>query len=849
MATEKLKGKNLPDFSFFAEVAVSLPIEKTFTYTIPIKWKNSIQIGQRVLIPFGKRKLTGHIISLKGEEKTHTTKLKELLDLLDPEPIFTSSMLSFLEWVSSYYHCPLGEVLRTATPSGINLKSIRQVTLTPQGENAFDPLMVDVPEDHVLQYLVENGPCPIRSLLRLDGVRESLLHRLEKKGWITIDTYLEKVRIKPLKERIVCLVDHPEGESLLLRGKKQKVVLDFLKNQEEVSLSDLEIKVRGCRKPVERLVQLGLLSIKEREIYRDPLKDFEKEAKPIHSIQLTPDQEKAFHAISKPLLEKKYQAFLLYGITGSGKTEVYIRAVKKVVDEGRSAILLVPEISLTTQMVNRFHRRFGDQVALIHSGLSDGERYDQWRQILKGKVKIVIGARSAVFAPVPNLGLIVIDEEHDHSFKQDSGLFYHARDLAIMRARVENAVVISGSATPSIETYFKTQENPDVTKGLHKKFTLLNLPERIGARGLPEVEIIDMTKSPLVYRKKTESHDQEQKIPLFSKKLLDGIRDCFSRKEQSILFLNRRGYAPFLMCTQCGKTLECPHCAISLTFYQNKKVLRCHYCDHSEPLNDECWECKSPSLKQMGFGTEALEEELQFHFPHARLLRLDRDTTVRKDSHRKILKQVKEGDADILIGTQMVAKGHHFPKVTLVGVISADIALHMPDFRASERTFQLLTQVAGRAGRGEQPGKVMVQTYNPDHYGICFAKNHDFLGFYQEEINMRRELDYPPFTRLVSLRLSAKDLNLGEGAVEVLEMRVQHLKNFRENYQKEIRILGPTLAPLARIRGNHRWHLLLKSSNANVLHRFVFQLRKILEKEPKMRGTRLQIDVDPLNLL
>jgi primosomal protein N' (replication factor Y) len=542
--------------------------------------------------------------------------------------------------------------------------------------------------------------------------------------------------------------------------------------------------------------------------------------------ELTPKQIKALETIVKGIESLRFSPFLLYGITGSGKTEIYLRAIERVVKEGRQAIVLVPEISLTPQLIGQFLERFSGRVATLHSGLSRGERYDEWRRIREGKVDIAIGARSAIFAPFERLGMIIVDEEHETSYKQEEKLRYNARDVAAVRAKLCDAVLILGSATPSLEAYHNA---------VAEKFRLLKLDERIEGRPLPSVEIVDMRR-------------EEGKGLIFSEKLRNALEENLALGRQSLLFLNRRGFASFIQCPDCGFVFKCPNCSVSLTHHFRGKKLLCHYCNYAIMVPDLCPDCQSYRIRSFGIGTERLEEEIRKMFPQATVDRMDRDTTRRKRSHQRILKKVKSRETDILVGTQMIAKGHDFPHVTLVGVICADLSLNFPDFRSSERTFQLLTQVAGRAGRGINPGKVIIQTFNPDHYSIQMARDQDFTEFYREELRFREELGYPPFSRFINIRIDATSQKRAvKTAEEVGEWGRRLLR--KGSYGRGIEILGPSPAPLVKIKGKYRYQMLIKGKQVNPLHRFVEELVRETKKRWPGRGISLTIDVDPISVM
>jgi primosomal protein N' (replication factor Y) len=546
------------------------------------------------------------------------------------------------------------------------------------------------------------------------------------------------------------------------------------------------------------------------------------ELKPYPKPEPTSDQEAILSEILKGIHSKRFSPFLIYGVTGSGKTEIYIRAIEEVLIQGREAIVLVPEISLTPQLLSRFIDRFGENLALLHSGLGRGERYDQWRRIWKGEVKIAMGARSAIFAPFRNVGIIIVDEEHDPSYKQEEKLKYHARDVAVVRAKQVEATLLLGSATPSLESFYNAERG---------KFRLLNLPERIEGRPLPRVEVVDVKKE----------------VGLLSEKVRTALQKNIEDKKQSLLFLNRRGFANFILCPDCGHTFKCPNCSVTLTYHLRDRTLQCHYCDYRIKAPGDCPKCQGHRLQGMGIGTERLEQEIRLLFPETQVGRMDRDTTSRRRSHLQILKRLESGSIDILVGTQMIVKGHDFPNVTFVGVVSADTSLHFPDFRSSERTFQLLTQVAGRAGRGDVFGEVVIQTFNPDHYSILRAKDHDYIGFYQEEIQFRKALEYPPFSRLINFRMVGNSERRTKAAAEEMGRIGQSL--LKKGYGRGIEILGPSTAPFAKMRGKFRWQMLAKGKSHQLLHRFTKELAFRMEVQLKGKGVHLDIDVDPVFVL
>ncbi len=750
------------------EVAVPLPLETTFHYKVPLHLASRVQVGKRVLTPFGRRKLTGYIL---GRVESAEGDLREIIDILDPEPLFTVKELEFLRWIANYYLHPLGEVLKGALPAGINIESRRKSAPAADGRAVMEEVLT--------------GGREVKTALfyRMAGVAEG----------------------------------YPP-----LRGKRARVV-GFLREAGEVPAAVLrrECGVDGAL--LKALTQKGVITAEIREVYRDPFREevFERDA----PLGLNDDQEAALAGIAVAADHGGFAPFLLHGVTGSGKTEVYLRAIAHILAKGRTALVLVPEISLTPQLVRRFKRRFACGIAVLHSGLSDGERFDEWRRIRRNEVSIVIGARSAIFAPLKNIGMIVVDEEHDQSYKQSEGLRYNGRDLALVRGKMERACVVLGSATPLVTSFHAAEEG---------KLGYLCLPRRVRGLPMPAVELVD-----------GRGRKGETLLPQLSAALAENL----ARHGQALLFINRRGFATFLICAECGHVLHCPNCSVTLTYHRLKGRHFCHYCDFSIPAPSLCPNCQSPSITLLGGGTERVEEEVKGLFPEARVSRMDRDTTRRRGGHSLILKALEQGKTDILIGTQMIAKGHDFPGVTLVGVVSADATLNLPDFRSAERTFQLITQVMGRAGRGDAPGRVLVQSLAAAHYAVSRAAAHDFAGFYGEELAFRRETGYPPFSHLATLILSANS----EKAVEKgAEESARLLRTMRQELRSRVEILGPATPPLAKIRGRFRRQLLLKATTRADLHRLLaaFKGRMRASGRSLLPATvRLAIDVDPVDML
>ncbi len=802
------------------EVALGLPLAKTFYYLIPETMKESIQIGMRVTVPFKSRKVTGFVIRiLDRPPESLEEKLREVEALLDEAPLIDPQMLRFYQWVSEYYLHPLGEVIKTGLPPGLNLKSQWKLTLTEEGRRALEREDGYSIQNEILQEIARRGKVSLKKMQKAfsEKVSRSYFFSLRRRGLLHLEAEMEAREVKPKFEQFIRYVEKGIEKNLT---QKEEKILEWLKGRGEVSYSEIKKEFHLPLKSIQSLKEKGLISIYQKEIFREP--SSHSDLTPYPKPELTPDQEKVLEEILRGIRSRRYAPFLLYGVTGSGKTEVYLRAIEEILHQEREVIVLVPEISLTPQILSRFRDRFGGRLALLHSGLSKRERYDQWRKIWKGEVKIVLGARSAIFAPFKKLGMIIVDEEHDPSYKQEEKLKYHARDLAVVRAKEANAVLLLGSATPSLESFYNAERG---------KYRLLQLPERMEKKPLPKVEIIDMR------RERT----------LLSEKLRAALEKNLERRSQSLLFLNRRGFSNFILCQDCGFTFKCPNCSVTLTYHLRERSLQCHYCDFRRMAPRECPECQSLFLQGMGMGTERLEEEIKTLFPQASVGRMDRDTTSRRRSHQRILKRVETGEIEILVGTQMVVKGHDFPNITFVGVVSADMSLHFPDFRSSERTFQLLTQVAGRAGRGEVSGEVLIQTYNPEHYSIQRAKEHDFLGFYKEEIQFRKALGYPPFSRLINFRVTGNNEKNTERVAREMGRFSEQLLN--KGYGKEIDLLGPSPAPFEKMKGKFRWQMIIKGKSSKLLHQFARELREPLESYVKGKGVQLDIDVDPIFIL
>ncbi len=810
----------------FATVAVNIPSDKTFTYAIPESLRKDVRIGKRVLVPFGSRKVTGFVIERSAS--TDQPEAKEILECPDEEPLFDVRDLRFYRWVSSYYLYPLGKTLAEILPAGTGRKSERWVL--PASEAAAPAgRKLSPAQEAILTHLAEAPRgIPVKKLARLTGGKDigAELRRLQAAGLLRVEERLSRSDTAPKTEK---LVSAPQGirETDGRLTKRQRELVEHVAAGGSIALPALSRVFPSAVATVRTLSERGILAVCEREAYRcaPPSASFGGNAK---DIVLNPDQEAARLRIAQALESGGFAAMLLHGVTGSGKTEVYLRAMEETLRLGGGAIYLVPEIALTPQLLCRVRERFaGEEIAVLHSGIPKTSRYDQWRKILRGEVRIVVGARSALFSPVRNLRLIIVDEEHDTSYKQDDRLPYNGRDMAIARAQQQEALAVLGSATPSVQTYSHAAAG---------RYALLRLPRRVEERPMPSVEIADLRGA--------RSAPEPDGSALFSPALEKAVRETLAAGRQTLLFLNRRGFSTFVVCQECGYSFKCRNCSVSLTHHAGAATLQCHYCDYTLKAPPLCPACGGGSIRSHGVGTEKVEAEAKRLFPGARIRRMDSDTTSRKGALDGILRAFAEGEVDILIGTQMIAKGHDYAGVTLVGIVSADISLNLPDFRAAERTFQLLTQVAGRSGRGDLPGRVIVQTFNPEHYAILRAKNHDFEGFFGEEIALREALGYPPFRRIVLLNLSALNRRTGEEAALRIGADARALAASK-GWTSKVEICGPAASPIGKIRGRYRWQILLKGRNVSTLHAFAAAVVKAADGS----GLEVRTDVDPVHFL
>ncbi|WP_028986944.1 primosomal protein N' [Thermicanus aegyptius] len=803
-----------------AEVAVDAPLSKereVFDYLIPESLGDRLVRGSRVIVPFGRRKVEGYVLRIKGESPY--SPLKEIEALLGEEPPLSEEMIELAQWVAKRYFSPLYASLQAMVPSPLRAKYERWIRWNREYDEM--PLIVLPEEEEILTYIREKGSLSYKSLLKKFPRADSLLPLfLERK------TILEETRIRDgargKREKLVERKVNPDVlkealDTLPGTATKQRRILTLFLEEERFPLKEILSRAEALPENLNPLVSKGLLRITEHEVLRDPTKTV---FPPDLPKALTPEQGEVYRKILAAYeKEKEPKPFLLHGITGSGKTEVYLQVIQKMRERGKDAIVLVPEISLTPLMVERFKRRFGEEVALLHSALSDGERYDEWRRIMRGDAHVVVGARSAIFAPVQDLGVIIIDEEHETTYKQEENPRYHAKEVAMERARRHKSLLILGSATPSMESYAHAKAG---------RITLLHLDKRVGQGVLPTVHVVDLRQE------MREGHRS-----MFSRLLLQKMKERLERKEQMILLLNRRGYSTFVLCRSCGHTMECPHCDITLTYHQTSHSLRCHYCGHEEKMVEECPQCHSRSIRQLGVGTEKIEEELKAHFSGIRVIRMDQDTTSRKGAHERLLSSFGREEADVLLGTQMIAKGLDFPKVTLVGLILADIGLHQADFRAAERTFQLITQVAGRAGRHQLPGEVVVQSYSPEHYSIQLGAAQDYRKFFDHEIRIRKKGGYPPFYRLTLIHFEHEEIPV---LVKAIQRFAEELRTYLSG---DTVVLGPAPSQITRIKDRYRYHCMVKYKNEpklmDHLKRALENLDAIIEKN----GIQVHIDMDP----
>jgi primosomal protein N' (replication factor Y) len=846
----------------YCDVALPVPLDTAFSYRVPDGMEPAV--GGRVLVPFRQQRMSGIVVDLHDRKPAVTTK--NLVSVLDPAPVLDAQLMRLGRWIADYYLAPVGEVFRTMLPLSAEFKRTVLYRIADQGQMALhlggmsgsSARARRTPEEQlvefrVLDYLTNREEARAESLRSATGASRSLLDGMVRKKWITREdvssardaSRLVKIAVLRAAEeerggpagtntaqnarsvRVPTEGDPSAGSGQAARRSTHKL------NANQHTLIET-LAAAGGRVPVETLRALeiprttlgGLVKRGLIEIVEEPAAFHVSRVKARPSpfdFQFNAAQQQALRRIEEGVATRRFGGMLLHGVTGSGKTAVYLAGMRAVLEAGRSAILLVPEIGLTPAVAADLYQVFGDEVAILHSALSDQERAEQWHRIKRGEARMVVGTRSAVFAPVADLALIIVDEEQDSSYKQEETPRYHARDVAVMRAKMADAMVVLGSATPSLESYYNAKKN---------KYALVELPDRVEQRPLPEVELIDM-------KQEFQETGQEQVI---SRKLAQEIHERLERNEQVMILLNRRGYSPVALCRSCGSRMECRNCAVAMTHHKGSRRMVCHYCGFQAPIPKNCGECGSEYVYFLGTGSEKLEELLRGMFPTARIGRLDRDTVRGNEDFERVLNALNEGQLDLLVGTQMIAKGHDVHGVTLVGVVGADIALGLPDFRAAERTFQLLTQVAGRAGRGQTPGKVVLQTYFPDHYAVQYAARHDFVGFYEKELQFRSWMHYPPYSALANVLVRSDQLD------EALQWSGTLGKWFESTRHEGVRVLGPAAAPILRLKRDYRYHFVLKSASREKLNALLRTMLAyaIAQKIPR---TQVIVDVDALWLM
>ena len=823
-----------------------MPLDTAFSYRVPDGMEPAV--GGRVLVPFRQQRMSGIVVDL--HDRKPSVQTKNVVSVLDPAPVLDGQLMRLGKWIADYYLAPLGEVFRTLLPLSAEFKRTITYRITDHGRLALHLGSTSgssararrAPEDQltefrVLDYLANRERGREQSLRSATRVSRAVLAGMVRKKWIVREDVSDARDAARVVKIAVLLGANPSQElstggapappedvrrspSKKLNANQQTLVESLAASGGRLAVEKLQT-LDVPRSTLSALVKRGLIQIVE-EPAEFQVSRVKARPSPF-DFEFNSAQKRALQRVEENVAAGKFAGMLLHGVTGSGKTAVYLAGMRAVLEAGRSAILLVPEIGLTPAVAADLHQVFGEEVAILHSALSDQERAEQWHRIKRGKARMVVGTRSAIFAPVSDLALIIVDEEQDSSYKQEETPRYHARDVAVMRAKMANAVVVLGSATPSLESYYNATKN---------KYALVELPDRVEQRPLPEVELIDM-------KQEFQETGQEQVI---SRKLAEEIRGRLERKEQVMILLNRRGYSPVALCRACGSRMECRNCAVAMTHHKKSSRMVCHYCGFEAPVPKKCGECGSEYVYFLGTGSEKLEELLHGMFPTARIGRLDRDTVRGKEDFERVLGALDVGELDLLVGTQMIAKGHDVHGVTLVGVVGADVALGLPDFRAAERTFQLLTQVAGRAGRGQTPGKVVLQTYFPDHYAVQYAANHDFAGFYEKELRFRSWMHYPPYSALANVLIRSDKLD------EALEWSGTLGNWFEKTRHEGVRVLGPAAAPIVRLKRDYRYHFVLKSPSREKLNGILRSMLAYAASQ-KIPRTQVIVDVDALWLM
>lgn len=830
----------------YVDVALNIPVNKVFTYRIPEHSRKSAVRGLRVLLKFGKRDMTGIITDVKGE--TNLKNVKEFLTILDDERILDDEIMKFCSWMSEYYVAPIGEVLFSVIPGNINIKSEIYFSLSKDYESKINLSKL---KDAIFFDIIDLFKNDFSSMLTANQIEKRLNYNSlsDQISKLTSEKILlsESHYSKPVKEKIVKLIRKNYTDENLsdilsenkIKSDKQIDILNKLIGIKEAELNEFIKSNKLSISSVNTLHKKNLIVISEKRKIRESEEIFSEEHK---QIVLTSGQIDCLQKIKDAVDKGDFKSYLLHGVTGSGKTEIYINSIKKVLKQGKSALVLVPEISLTPQLIHRFRKNFKQRIGIIHSKIPDGEKLDTLHGICSGEIKIVIGARSALFAPLRNIGLIIVDEEHDSSYKQENSPRYNGRDSAVYRAMINSAVVILGSATPSFESY---------NNAVSGKFELLSLPERATSINMPEIKIVDLLK------KEAEEEDvydffkaldKKIRVRFLSRDLIYEIGMRLERKESVIILQNRRGYHSYIECHNCGKVEMCPRCNISLTYHKAFELMKCHYCGFSRKYDGICSSCKSTFLIPMGAGTERVEEELVKIFPKAVIKRMDSDVLTSKKQFQQILKDFYDKKIDILTGTQIISKGLDFPEVTLVGVVNADIGLLNPDFRATEKTFQILTQVSGRSGRSRKKGEVLIQTNHSDYFVFDKIRNHDYKGFYEKEIIFREKLNYPPFSRLAIVEAKCTDRNMSESKIKEIFNLVKKLDT-----AKRLEILPPNIPLFSKLKDKYRFHLIIKlSKKTDPTGSYLSEvLKNVREYSDKFipKSVMITIDVDAVNLL
>lgn len=798
-----------------AKVVVDVPTMQTnkpYDYAVPPAWEDKLEKGMRVEVPFGSRRIQGFIVDIEANSQPPLgITLKEIIQPLDMEPVLNEELLQLGETMADTVYSFRIHCYQTMLPTMLKAKYEKEIILVDEVDEALADPIFEGREAIPWEEAVSRNALPLLLEWRKQGkVRVNYIVKNQARAKKEI-IYFSPLPMERLEEEL---------EVVPKRAAKQRELLIALLQLDGEALTKKQFQERFALSAqiLETGRTKGWLQKSEREKYRDPFaqQQFEKTTPFI----LNDDQQAAYETVHQALEAERHEVFLLKGVTGSGKTEIYLQLIGQVMEKGKTALMLVPEIALTPQMVKHFKGRFGEAVAVMHSRLSPGEKYDEWRKIHRGEALVVVGARSSIFAPVKNLGIVIIDEEHETTYKQEDNPRYHARNVAKWRGEYHQCPVILGSATPSLESRARAQK---------QVYTLLELSDRVNNHDMPGVQIVDM-----------RDEFQEDNRSNFSRILQEKIIDRLQKRQQIVLLLNRRGYSSFLMCRDCGFVLECPNCDISLTFHMDSKSMKCHYCGHEEAIPTRCPKCSGHNFRYYGTGTQKVEKELNTLFPEARIIRMDVDTTRKKGAHEKLLNAFGKGEADILLGTQMIAKGLDFPNITLVGVINADTSLSLPDFRSSEKTFQLLTQVSGRAGRADLPGEVIVQTFNPDHYAIRYAQNHNYDGFYRQEMALRHQGGYPPY--YFTAQITVSDLDEGKAHHKIYEVNAI----LRSHLGEACIILGPSKSPIAKMNNRYYFQILIKYKDKRILHEALEQVMQVSQKD-NAKGLYVSIDMEPMN--